>query len=209
MAATAIAPEAAAITSPAPQPAAGAWPLWQRVLFRFFFVYLLLQIAPWFWFNDIPGVSFVEPLLRAGCELGRHPEQRARVPRAGNAGAAEWQRRHVVGVDAALALPEPCGHRVCRVERARSQAPGLRSHAVLAAHDRPVLPRHVRAELRHHQALRAADVVPDAEPARHATRRFPADAILVVVHRLLVPVPGLLGSHGDRRPACCCSTVAR
>ena len=24
-----------------------SWPLWQRVLFRFFFVYLVLQIAPW------------------------------------------------------------------------------------------------------------------------------------------------------------------
>ena len=29
------------------------------MLFRFFFVYLLLQIAPWDWFSDIPGVSFV------------------------------------------------------------------------------------------------------------------------------------------------------
>ncbi len=33
-----------------------AWPRWQRVLFRFFFVYLLLQIAPWNWLNGIPGV---------------------------------------------------------------------------------------------------------------------------------------------------------
>jgi hypothetical protein len=35
-----------------------AWPLWQRVLFRFFFVYLALQIAPWNWLRVIPGVSF-------------------------------------------------------------------------------------------------------------------------------------------------------
>lgn len=35
------------------------WPWWQRVLFRFFFVYLLLQMAPWGWFLAIPGVSFV------------------------------------------------------------------------------------------------------------------------------------------------------
>lgn len=34
------------------------WPLWQRILFRFFFVYLLLQAAPWNWFRAIPGVSF-------------------------------------------------------------------------------------------------------------------------------------------------------
>ena len=33
------------------------WPLWQRVLFRFFFVYLLLQIAPWNWFYRIPGAG--------------------------------------------------------------------------------------------------------------------------------------------------------
>ena len=33
-----------------------AWPLWRRIAFRFFFVYLLLQIAPWHWFDGIPGV---------------------------------------------------------------------------------------------------------------------------------------------------------
>ena len=60
MAATAIAPDD--FTAPATTAVAAhdpAWPLWQRVLFRFFFVYLLLQIAPWFWFNDLPGVSFL------------------------------------------------------------------------------------------------------------------------------------------------------
>ena len=36
------------------------WPLWQRILFRFFFVYLLLQIAPWNW---IPFPRFF-PILR-------------------------------------------------------------------------------------------------------------------------------------------------
>ena len=30
------------------------WPLWQRVLFRLFFVYLVLQIAPWNWFDRLP-----------------------------------------------------------------------------------------------------------------------------------------------------------
>jgi hypothetical protein len=35
------------------------WPLWQRLGFRFFFIYLLLQIAPWNWFNRIPGVITV------------------------------------------------------------------------------------------------------------------------------------------------------
>ena len=39
----------------APETAAARWPHWQRVLFRFFFVYLLLQIAPWNWFGVVPG----------------------------------------------------------------------------------------------------------------------------------------------------------
>lgn len=47
-----------AATSPA-QP----WPLWQRVLFRFFAIYLTLQIAPWIWLLAIPGVGYVlQPL---------------------------------------------------------------------------------------------------------------------------------------------------
>lgn len=43
----------------APAAAVAPWPLWQRVLFRFFFVYFALQIAPWDWFGDVPGVPFV------------------------------------------------------------------------------------------------------------------------------------------------------
>jgi len=35
------------------------WPVWQRVLFRFFFVYFVLQIAPWNWFRAIPGIPFL------------------------------------------------------------------------------------------------------------------------------------------------------
>lgn len=38
---------------------AAAWPVWQRVLFRFFFIYLILQVAPWGWFGAIPGVGSV------------------------------------------------------------------------------------------------------------------------------------------------------
>ncbi|HUQ82045.1 MAG TPA: hypothetical protein VM076_12925, partial [Gemmatimonadaceae bacterium] len=36
-----------------------AWPLWQRVLFRFFAIYFLLQVEPWDWFRAIPGVSLL------------------------------------------------------------------------------------------------------------------------------------------------------
>ncbi|MFN8573176.1 MAG: hypothetical protein U0132_14085 [Gemmatimonadaceae bacterium] len=35
------------------------WPVWQRVLFRFFFVYLLLQIAPLNWLGRIPGLNLL------------------------------------------------------------------------------------------------------------------------------------------------------
>ncbi len=44
------------------------WPAWQRVLFRFFFVYLLLQVAPWNWFRIIPGVPFVLRLYYAALD---------------------------------------------------------------------------------------------------------------------------------------------
>ncbi len=35
------------------------WPLWRRIAFRFFFIYLLLQITPWNWFNRVPGVRYL------------------------------------------------------------------------------------------------------------------------------------------------------
>lgn len=44
------------------------WPGWQRVLFRFFGVYLVLQIQPWNWFGVIPGVGSV---VRAYSRLER------------------------------------------------------------------------------------------------------------------------------------------
>src|SRR5688572_4857253 len=42
-----------------PHPSTPAWPLWQRVLFRFFAAYFVLTIEPWDWFRLIPGLSFV------------------------------------------------------------------------------------------------------------------------------------------------------
>lgn len=35
------------------------WPVWQRLAFRFVFIYLTLQIAPWTWFDRIPGVGYL------------------------------------------------------------------------------------------------------------------------------------------------------
>ena len=36
-----------------------SWPLWQRLLFRYFFIYFALTISPWTWLDSIPGVSTV------------------------------------------------------------------------------------------------------------------------------------------------------
>jgi len=46
-------------SSVSPNLAQQAWPLWQRVAFRFLCIYWLLQIGPWDWFRLIPGVSFL------------------------------------------------------------------------------------------------------------------------------------------------------
>ena len=56
---TTFAPPVAEPSGPVPAADRPAWPLWQRVLFRFFFVYFLLQIGPWDWFGAIPFVPFV------------------------------------------------------------------------------------------------------------------------------------------------------
>lgn len=49
------------------------WPLWKKILFRFFFIYLILRAAPWMLFNNIPGVyavtkyynKFIDRIIRA------------------------------------------------------------------------------------------------------------------------------------------------
>ncbi|MBC7896916.1 MAG: hypothetical protein H7066_15975 [Cytophagaceae bacterium] len=47
------------MSHPVQTAASSRWPVWQRVLFRFFFIYLGLQIAPWNWIARIPGMGFV------------------------------------------------------------------------------------------------------------------------------------------------------
>lgn len=39
-----------------------AWPLWRRILFRFFFIYLFFSVAPWSWLDFIPGLSYLTNL---------------------------------------------------------------------------------------------------------------------------------------------------
>ena len=46
------------------------WPLWQRVLFRFFAIYLTLQIAPWNYLLAIPGASYVIGAFNALLDWG-------------------------------------------------------------------------------------------------------------------------------------------
>ena len=43
----------------APRSAETTWAWWQRVAFRFFTIYFILQIEPWDWFRLIPGVSLL------------------------------------------------------------------------------------------------------------------------------------------------------
>jgi hypothetical protein len=42
-----------------PKPVEPTWAWWQRVGFRFFAIYFILQIEPWDWFRLIPGVSLL------------------------------------------------------------------------------------------------------------------------------------------------------
>lgn len=51
---------------------AEAWPIWQRVAFRFFFVYLILQIAPWHWLAAIPGLSVISRAVDRGIDQAVH-----------------------------------------------------------------------------------------------------------------------------------------
>ncbi len=39
-----------------------AWNAWRRIAFRFFFIYLLLNISPWTWLGEIPGISYLNDL---------------------------------------------------------------------------------------------------------------------------------------------------
>ena len=38
---------------------ASQWPVWRKIAFRFFFIYFMIQLAPWTWFDDIPGAGYL------------------------------------------------------------------------------------------------------------------------------------------------------
>ncbi|HMQ61524.1 MAG TPA: hypothetical protein PKE06_12700 [Flavilitoribacter sp.] len=35
------------------------WPLWRKIAFRFLFIYFMIQLEPWTWFDYVPGVSYL------------------------------------------------------------------------------------------------------------------------------------------------------
>ena len=35
------------------------WPVWKKIIFRFFFVYFTFQMTPWTWLNSVPGVYYI------------------------------------------------------------------------------------------------------------------------------------------------------
>ncbi|MFN8580063.1 MAG: hypothetical protein U0163_03680 [Gemmatimonadaceae bacterium] len=70
----------------------GQWPMWQRIAFRFFFVYLLLQIAPWNWLGTVPLVSTLGDAWFAGVDV-----------------AVRWANAHLFHVRDTLVLPNGSG----------------------------------------------------------------------------------------------------
>ncbi len=35
------------------------WPIWRKIIFRFLFIYFILQTTPWNWIDDVPGVYYI------------------------------------------------------------------------------------------------------------------------------------------------------
>jgi len=54
------------VLSPTESRESPTWPAWQRVGFRFFFGFFLLEIAPWSWFSAIPGIRWLVGLWYQG-----------------------------------------------------------------------------------------------------------------------------------------------
>jgi len=46
-------------TIAANNPNSQMWPIWKKLLFRFFFVYFFFQFAPWTWLDVVPGFGYL------------------------------------------------------------------------------------------------------------------------------------------------------
>jgi hypothetical protein len=55
------------MTNPA-LPNFASWSLLQKAVFRFFFLYFLLRIAPWTWLDEVPGVGYITQYYYAAAE---------------------------------------------------------------------------------------------------------------------------------------------
>ena len=126
--------------APEEQPVEPTWPQWQRVLFRFFFVYFVLRSAVELVLRD--SRRRLRPaLLPNGRRLGRSRQQRARLSRARHARAGQWQRRHVVGVRTVVALSRLAAIGCVVWTMLDRKRPHYERLVVLAAHDRALLHR--------------------------------------------------------------------
>jgi hypothetical protein len=65
---SAYAPPLSAPQRVAEKPPTAAWPSWQRLLFRFFFIYFVLQVQPWNWFYRVPGAPTLANSYESGVD---------------------------------------------------------------------------------------------------------------------------------------------
>jgi hypothetical protein len=68
------------------------WPLWQKVLFRFFAVYFVFEIAPWSWLRFVPGFRFVAQPINSAMR-----------------GLVEWSNANVFHIRETLIMPNGSG----------------------------------------------------------------------------------------------------
>ncbi len=52
------------------------WPAWKRILFRFFFIYLMLQVTPWTWLDAVPGVAYITKFYYSSHDWAVHASNR-------------------------------------------------------------------------------------------------------------------------------------
>lgn len=73
-------------------PTGAVWPAWQRILFRFFCIYLTLQIAPWNWIARIPFLNSITDPYDTALDWAVH-----------------WSNAHLFHVRDTLVMPNGSG----------------------------------------------------------------------------------------------------